>query len=53
MAFEVDSKTFKELLSCKLITPADVKQTSSSTFEIKEAVSSQFENGTKIALMVT
>lgn len=32
MSFEIDSKTFKWLLSNQLITPADVKQTSSSTF---------------------
>ena len=35
MSFEVESKTFKWLLSLKVITPADVKQLSSSTFEIK------------------
>lgn len=35
MSFEIDSKTFKWLLSYKIITAADVKQTSSSTFDIK------------------
>ena len=53
MAFEVDSKTFKELLHYKIITPGDAKQTSSSTFEIKDFTSNQFENGTKIGLLVT
>lgn len=53
MSFEVDGKTFKWLVTYKLITPADVKQLSSSSFEIKDPLCNQFENGTKIALMVT
>lgn len=53
MSFEIDSKTFKWLLSYKIITAADVKQTSSSTFDIKQQVSNQFENGIKISLIVT
>lgn len=32
MSFELDSKTFKWLLAFKIITPADVKQISSSSF---------------------
>lgn len=42
MSFEVDSKTFKWLVNYKLITPSDVKQLSSSTFEIKDPISNQF-----------
>lgn len=52
MTFEIDSKTFKWLVNYKLITPSDVKQLSSSSFEIKNPPANQFENGTKISLIV-
>jgi hypothetical protein len=33
--FEIDSKTFRWLLNYKLLTPHNVKQLSSTAFEIK------------------
>lgn len=48
MTFELESKTFKWLLSLQLITPADVKQLSPSTFELTEPVAAHFENGLRV-----
>lgn len=42
MSFEIDSKTFKWLVNYKIMTPADVKQLSSSSFEVKESIAKQF-----------
>ena len=42
MSFEVETKTLKWLLTTKIITPTDVKQLSSSSFEVKESVAPQF-----------
>jgi len=35
MAFEIKSKTLKWLIQMQVVTQADVKSTSTSTFEIK------------------
>jgi hypothetical protein len=40
--FEIDSKTYRWLLNYKLITPQNVKQLSSATFEVKDPLPSQF-----------
>lgn len=42
MAFEVETKTLKWLLSLKVVAPTDIKQLSTSTFEIKDPLGSQF-----------
>ena len=52
MTFEVETKTLKWLLSIKIIAPTDIKQLSTSTFEIKDPIGSQFENGIKISGIV-
>jgi hypothetical protein len=52
MAFEIEAKTLKWLLSLQIISQADVKQLATSTFEIKETISNLFENGIKISLIV-
>jgi hypothetical protein len=52
MAFEIETKTLKWLLSLQIIAQSDVKQLTTSTFEIKDTVSNLFENGIKISLIV-
>jgi hypothetical protein len=50
--FEIDSKTYRWFLAAKLLTPPNVKQLSSTTFEVRDPLPAQFENGIKISHMV-
>lgn len=42
MTFEVESKTLKWLLTINVIATTDIKKLTTSTFEIKEPLASQF-----------
>ena len=52
MAFEIDSKTAKWLSQLQIVPQQELKQTSTSTFQIKEATANGLENGTKVSQIV-
>ena len=52
MSFELESKVVRWLCSLQVLAQSDLKQLGSASFEVKEGVAGQLENGTRVSLAV-
>jgi hypothetical protein len=52
MAFEIDGKTARWLMTLQVLSQTDCKLLATSSFQINEAAANMFENGVKVAQIV-